>query len=336
MVAAIEEFADGRAAFFTADGNDNWWHKLGTDTGRALTVEEALDIAILNWEVSLEPVYTQVLIETPDATYPKWLPVPDQFATVRNHPLLGVQPLAVVGNKYRVIQNSAAFQVLNDIVEEGGAHFETAGSIYDGRQVFMTLRLPEHTAFQGKDDIKLYLLAWNSHDGCSAFTLAVTPVRVVCKNTLDLAIGAAKRKFHIRHTASAKERIEEARTALDLTFKYSNALAEDIDKMLDTVYTEEMFQQLVKQLLPDMPGDAKDFVKNNRAEEQAEMRRLWNAPTQDGIRDTAWGALNTVIEWSDFFGPIRAKDKDTARAIKVITGNAAPLKQRAYDLLKAA
>jgi len=219
-------------------------------------------------------------------------------------------------------------------VDMSGAHFETAGSILGGKRVFVTMKVPNHMTFaSGQEQVDLYLLAWNSHDGSSAFTLAITPVRVVCKNTLDYAMAAARRKFLVRHTVSATERIEEARRALDLTFNYEKALAEDIDRMLDKVYTEEQFASLVEQLLPDLPEDAEEFAKANREEAQGSMAALWYSPTQDGIRDTAWGAMSTVVEWADFYSPARSKDRDTARAFKVLTGSTAPIKQKAYTII---
>jgi phage/plasmid-like protein (TIGR03299 family) len=283
MTAEIEEFGDGRAAFFGST-DENWWHKLGTITRRCLTAEEALQTAFLNWDVTLEPAYAMY---TPEPNLDKWLPIPGTFATVRNHPILGRQAMASVGSKYTVIQNAKAFQVLNDIVGMSGATFETAGSLFNGRLVFMTMLMPDHMQYKGKDCIKSYLLARNSHDGSSNMTIAIVRVRVVCNNTLEMAMGSALTTYKVRHTESAEDRLKVAREALDLTFKAEGALAEDIDRMLNTVYTEEQFKQvLVPQLIPNAPKDAKEFIAVRQAEQQAILRGLWNRSTQDGIRGT--------------------------------------------------
>src|SRR6185295_68113 len=152
------------------------------------------------------------------------VPVTDHFATVRTHPDTG-QPdvLGVVGAGYTVVQNEQHCELLNLLVDEAGAHFETAGSLRGGRETFVTMKLPQSITLagtQGSDDIELYLAAMSSHDGTAAWRVIVTPVRIVCANTQRLALRNARASYAIRHTRTAKGKIAQARQALGIVWRY--------------------------------------------------------------------------------------------------------------------
>ena len=138
MAHQIEQYTDGTAGFVTA--RQHAWHRLGTVLPDAFTAEQAMNHAKLGgWNVRTEPLTTTVVGDDGVTI----LDVPDHFATVRTHPLTG-QPevLGVVGAKYRPIQNEQHADLLNLLVDESGAHFETAGSLRGGRQVFLTMKIP--------------------------------------------------------------------------------------------------------------------------------------------------------------------------------------------------
>src|SRR4029079_11271959 len=142
------------------------------------------------------------------------LPITDHFATARTHPVSGKPDvLGVVGSGYTVVQNEEHCELLNLLVDEAGAPFETADSLRGGRETFVTMKLPQSITLQGSngaDDIELYLAAMSSHDGTAAWRVIVTPVRIVCANTQRLALRQARATYAIRHTRSAKGRIAEA------------------------------------------------------------------------------------------------------------------------------
>jgi len=330
MSAEIETFADGRAAFMSA--RTPAWHKLGTVTEEAQTASDALRIACLNdWDVSCFPVYAYIE-EDEDKNV---MPIEGKYATCRISPETHErQPIDVVGSRYTPIQNEEAFALLDDIVAESGAHFETAGSLYGGRQVFVSMKLPRYIEYgDGSDTIDLYLLAWNSHDGSSSMKLAVTPMRVVCANTLRVGLRQAKSSFSIRHTNSANRRLTEARNALGLTFKYADAMEDEINKMLAATFTEAQYRAVVEKMVPTAGDDASDIQERRVDEQRASLRALWNDENQDSIRDTAWGAYNAVAEWVDWYSPARG-DTDTARALRVLNGQADRAKNDAYKVIR--
>jgi phage/plasmid-like protein (TIGR03299 family) len=331
MAHQIEQFTNGQSAFFTA--REPAWHKLGTVTPGALSAQEALDTALLaGWNVRTEPL---VAISTEAESL---LPVPDRRLVIRNNPVSGtVDPLGVVGTTYRPIQNEEAFRFLDNLVDASGAHFETAGSLLGGRQVFVSLKLPEGLQVGGQDRVDLYLLVSNTHDGTGSFRCDLTPVRVVCANTLRVGLHNAARSWKVRHTNGATSRIDEARRTLDLGFAYRDEWAAQMDKLVCEQLSTADFGGFVEKLLP-VDDDATTRTRNRVQDQRNAITALYHhAPTNDGVRGTKWGALNAVAEYADWAHPVRGgDDHDVVRARRVVNSEntvQGGLKDRAYDLL---
>lgn len=302
----IEVFANGEAAF--ASAREVAWHRLGTVTEDAMTAEEAAKTALLSgWDVRLMPV--QVSHEGLGN-----IRVPGRMATVRTHPITELpDPLGVVGDRYQVIQNEDAFAVLDGIVDEGGAHFETAGSLAGGRKVFMSMKMPNGIQIAGQDAHDVYLLAYNSHDGSSAFTLAVTPVRVVCQNTLTMGLRAAKQTWTLRHTSSVQGRIAEARESLKLTFNYMDEFSKELNAMLDEPMSHTEFKGVAEELVPVNVDSARGWRDRSR-QNQSTLRQLFaKAETNEFGRGTKYAAYNAITEYADWYMPLRGQDPDGLR-----------------------
>ena len=336
MAHRLEEFADGTSAFFSA--REVAWHKLGTVTEGALTAEDALKTAQLDWEVikSDDPVSTMVPMYGNSAMEQgsmEEITYADKFMTYRYHPKTKkAQALGVVGNRYTPVQNLQAFSFLNAVADESGAVFETAGSIDNGKKVFMTMKMPEGLQIGGVDAIDLYLMAWNTHDGTSSFNVLVTPIRVVCQNTLTAAIHDAKSTFTLRHTPNVDSKIQVARETLKLTWKYTESFEELANNLLSQKMSDKEFYSLVENVFPI------DDPESPRAVTMAETARgtlngLWKAPTQANISGTKWAAYNAFTEYSDWAKPVRDKNPDTARAIRIVTGAGDNFKNKILNLL---
>ncbi|MBA4188257.1 MAG: hypothetical protein C0467_09655, partial [Planctomycetaceae bacterium] len=165
----------GNAAVFTVGQPP--WHRLGVTVAEAQTSEEAIKLAGLNWGVEQWSVVARHAgLERA---------VTGRVANVRSD--TGAV-LGVVSNGYRVFQNKSAFDFFDAMVQEKLAIFETAGSLKGGRQVWMLARLPKTLRAAGEDEIRPYVLLTNSHDGCRALRMIPTTIRVVCANTLNLAL----------------------------------------------------------------------------------------------------------------------------------------------------
>ena len=138
MAHQLETWSDGSASFVSA--RQHAWHRLGTVLPAEFDAAQAMNHARLGgWNVRKEALQTTVLTGDGVTT----LQVPEQFATVRTNPVTGrPDVLGVVGRGYTPIQNEAHAALLDALVDESGAHFETAGSLRCGRQVFLTMKLP--------------------------------------------------------------------------------------------------------------------------------------------------------------------------------------------------
>lgn len=325
MAHEIDELAPGihAAAFARKDA----WHKLGTTLTSEMTAAGALRHAHLaDWNVRKVPMTLQDLRDDGVTT----LDVPDRWATVRTNPVTGnTEYLGVVGGHYRPIQNEAHVDLLDALVDESGAHFDTAGSLRKGREVFVSMKMPEHLMIGGADRIDLNLVALNSHDGSSSFRFLVTPIRVVCANTQAAAIRSAKASFSIRHTANAGHHLQEAREALGLTFRYVEAFAAAGEAMLARTMRPSQFDRYAAHLF----GVDDTDKPSKSAQQHAEaLGALWrDSDTLEGIRQTRWGAYQAVTEYLDHYAPTKGSDAATARAVRTLTSHAAnQIKERAF------
>ena len=212
------EFVNGQASFYSL--REPAWHGLGTVVNEEHTTSEVMDIAHLSgWDVRLEDVYL------PD-TYTS---TKNAFMVVRNHPEDGhPDVLAIVGERYKTVQNEELFQFADNLLD--GARWETAGSIKQGRVVFGSLALERETVLDPSgvaDKVNTYLLVNTSHDGSVSVQASITPVRVVCQNTLNVALSGVKQSFKMRHTQSLDGRVAVAREALGL----ANTYLDEFDKL---------------------------------------------------------------------------------------------------------
>lgn len=325
----IETHGDQAAAIFA---REDAWHRLGTTVADAFTAEDAMTLGHLGgWDVRKVPLTaTEITAGGVDV-----VEVPDNFATVRTNPFTG-QPeaLGVVGSKYRPIQNEEHADVLNTLVDESGAVFETAGSLRGGRQVFVTMKLPHHVKVAGVDDVEVNLAALNSHDGSQAFRLLVTPTRIVCANTQAAALRDARASYAIRHTSSATSRIQAAREALGMTTAYVEAFEVEAERMIQQTMTDAEFHRLTVDLFGD-PAEAETKRATTTMRDRADtLTSLWaDASTQQNIRGTRWAGLQAVVEYVDHFAPVRGRDKATSRAERVLTSaDVERVKSQAWEL----
>jgi phage/plasmid-like protein (TIGR03299 family) len=343
MPAGLEASADGTQVAF-ASSNADAWHRLGTDAKGAMTAQQALELAHLdNWDVRKVPVFGKVPTgDGPDDF--TWVQIPQKFGIVRNDPFEPgmMNGLGTVGRYYEPVQNEDQADLLNTLVSESGAHFETAGSLDDGKRVFISMKLPSSILFDGlpvDESTELYLIALDSKDGSTSFQFVVSPIRPVCSNTVAAALANAKSRFRARHTkGSAKAHVLEARRILGLTFQYVEALDIELEKLVGQDYTDQQFQRLTASLYPTPKGvDPESAKATNMAAHRDSLRSIWdNSPTLTNIRGTRWGAYNAVTEYVDHYNPMRGakgRDPEVSRALQVVSGFADKTKERAFALL---
>jgi phage/plasmid-like protein (TIGR03299 family) len=213
----------GKHSFFSV--KEKAWHNLGQIVQDYPTSKEALQFAGLDYTVAKRKLFTfdsenEAANEDIEIKIPE-IAVPNYFATIRtdNETVLGV-----VGKDYEVVQNIDAFSFFDAIVGGDGIQYETAGALGKGERIFITAKLPNYIKVGNDDLIEQYLFLTTSHDGGGSITAAFTPVRIVCNNTLNAALRNHSNAFKIRHTANAKERLEEAHKLMGITNQLSNEL----------------------------------------------------------------------------------------------------------------
>jgi phage/plasmid-like protein (TIGR03299 family) len=240
-----------------------------------MTAAEVIDTARLSgWNVRTIPVAGRET--TGDATtgpVQNLIDAPDKAMTVRTNPVTkATDYLGVVGLGYTPVQNEACAELLDLLVDASGAHFETAGSLRGGRQVFITLKLPEGIRIAGVDDLDLHLAVSTSHDGSMALRVDATPVRVVCANTQRLALKRSVGHFTFRHTTNVKAKIQQARQAIGITYAYQDAFAAEAERMLDTALALDGFRAVCEELWPTPPADASVRTRNNHTRRARSLR----------------------------------------------------------------
>lgn len=293
MAHALESGANGEVAF--ASLREPAWHGLGTVFESEVTTSEMLRLAHLdNWNVRLESVSNLV----PDYNF-----VTDSFMVVRDNPFESGQRdvLATVGQRYKVVQNDDLFAFGDNLLD--GARWETAGSIKDGRVVFGSLALERETVLDPNgvaDVVKSYLLVHTSHDGSTAVQASVTPTRVVCQNTLNMALRGVKQTYKIRHTQTVDGKIAAAREALGLAHAYMDEFDILAQSMIQTEITKATFDKIVAAAYPRPEKDAKGAV-SKWANKVDQIEDIWTSDTTNMIATTAWGAYNAMTERLDWF-----------------------------------
>jgi len=290
------------------------WHGLGTVFTEEKTTAEMLDSANLsNWNVRLEDLEIPTHLSS-DKSY--------QYV-IRTNPFDNTQTdvLGVVGQRYVPLQNEDLFS-FGDNILDGGGRWETAGSLRGGRVVFGSLALERETILDPTgvaDKVKTYLLINTSHDGSIAIQASITPVRVVCANTLNLALSRTNRKngvkqsFKIRHTQTAEGKIAVAREALGLANKYMDEFDKMAHAMIQKEVNAKQFNDIILTAYPKPEKDSKGAVK--KWENKIDViNDIYTGQFNGMIAGTAWGAFNALTERLDWYRSARGGSNESILA----------------------
>lgn len=289
------------------------WHGLG------VVVKEALRLAGLDWNVVQEPIYT-----------PFREKIEGFKANVRDSDR---KVLGVVSDRYKVIQNVEAFSFTDELLGQG-VRYETAGSLSGGKRVWLLARLPREYIIAG-ERISPYLVFSNTHDGSGSVKVAVTPVRVVCNNTLNLALETAQRSFSMVHTGNISDKITEARDTLFKAESYMDRLGAEFEQLHQQKVTDAEVQKYIELLIPLESNATRTQEKNvNRLREDLAMR-YYDAPDLQKVGKNAYRFINAVSDFATHAEPLRRTANYSENLFsRTVDGN--PLIDRAYQLVKSA
>lgn len=295
------------------------WHGLGVRVNEAPASRAALTLAGLDWSVIQEPVYTETgeLVE-------------GYRANIRD---ADRKVLGVVTDRYKVIQNREAFAFTDALLGEG-VRYETAGSLQGGRKVWLLAHMPHEYIITG-ERISPYLLFSNTHDGSGAIKVALTPVRVVCNNTLNLALSTAKRSWSMIHTGDIRSKMKEARDTLFMAEQYMDSLGKEFESLRMKKLSDKAVMDYIEILLP-LEDDATPIQRKNIGRLREDMKhRYFDAPDLKDLGKNAYRFVNAVSDFATHAEPLRrtANYKENLFA-RTVEGN--PLIDRAYQLVSAA
>jgi phage/plasmid-like protein (TIGR03299 family) len=318
------------------------WHGLGAVLeSYPSSIDEALEKSGLGWKVT----HGDVLV----VTAPEWI---DDFATL--HPAQTIPAkgwkanlradtgavLGIVSREYEVVDNRDAFAFLDALIGSD-MHFETAGSLWGGRRVWVLARLPEYIELGG-DPSAMYVYVANSHDGSMAVTAAATPIRVVCANTLGAALRraesgpGAQRTFRLRHTGNLQAKLAEARQVLAMTIDYQAQFKALADRLAREPITPARLERSVLAHLWVADENAGPVAKRNREHTIATVLDLFAGrgiagDTTGNSPRSKWVAWNAIAEHLDHGRRYTARTNQVQRSFEDTS-----LKQRALDLVIAA
>jgi phage/plasmid-like protein (TIGR03299 family) len=271
------------------------WHGLGTRLAGPATAKEAIQAAHLDWQVRKLPLCAvDGLLH---------LPVKDKFGVARDGSL---DVLGVVGRDYTPVQNREAFAFFDPIVGKNAAIYHTAGALGKGERVWILAKLPDSIRVVGDDITERFLLLTNSHDGKSSLQVKFTPVRVVCQNTLTLALnqGGGNGGIKLAHQTDIHRRLQEAERMLGIVRYQFDTLAETFREMVRVPMDSERLKQYLRHVFPasaEAEDDA-DCVLSPVSRDRAWSEYFFDQGAGNrmaGVKGTLWAAYNGVTEWLD-------------------------------------
>ena len=301
MSHLLEQYGD-MASF--ASLREPAWHGLGTILTDEVTTSQMLAAAHLaNWNVRCEE------IDLPGRSHREF------YAVTRTNPFDGeADVLGVVGERYKVVQNEDLFSFADNLLD--GGRWETAGSIKNGTVVFGSLALDREIVLDpsgATDKINTYMLVHTSHDGSLAVQASITPVRVVCQNTLNMALSGVKQSYKVRHTQTVDGKVQAAREALGIAHKYLDAFDVEARELFEQSITDQQFFDIITKVYPKPEADTKGSM--TKWENKIDvLNDIYFGDTCANINGTAWGAYNALTERLDWYRNPRGGNAESVLA----------------------
>ena len=263
------------------------WHGLGTEVSEAPTSADALRLAGLDWEVLQKNI--QVCGGSKIDNYK---------ANIRS---TDGAVLGVVSDSYKIVQNADAFSFTDELIG-GDVRYETAGSLRGGKKIWLLAKMPERKI--AGDAVEPYLCFSNTHDGTGAIRVCMTPIRVVCNNTLNLALNTAKRQWSARHMGNIEQKMQEARMCLQLADAYMDGLGDYADKLANKTINDEELDKILNEMFPVEENDSERKKTMAKKAKDEFMVCYWR-PDIAQFLNTAWGVVNAMSDMVSHSEPLR-------------------------------
>jgi phage/plasmid-like protein (TIGR03299 family) len=299
------------------------WHGLGNK----LTTLQPIDVwkrqAGMDWTIEESEVRYITGSQTVGAIHS----FPEQKVLYRSDTK---RPLAVVSKRFQVVQPEEVLEFYRDLTEDAGFELETAGVLREGRKFWALARTGQSTTLKGKDQVNGYLLLATACDGSLATTAQFTSVRVVCNNTLQIALGDNRGAVKVPHRSAFDA--EAVKQQLGIMVAPWARFVTQMKNLVACPVDPDSVEGLLRRVLvyPGQPGKAP--VVNEQAVRS--VRALYDGGGRGAqlasSRGTAWGLLNSVTEYVDHHRRARSDDH---RREAAWFGQGATFKQRTWDEL---
>jgi phage/plasmid-like protein (TIGR03299 family) len=297
------------------------WHGLG----KKLQAQQPIDVwktqAGMDWQIEA----SDVRYLTGNANVGVIRAYPEQKVLYRSDTKA---PLAVVSKRFQVVQPGEILEFYRDLTEIGGFELETAGVLREGRKFWALARTGQSVSLKGRDRVDGYLLLATACDGTLATTAQFTSVRVVCNNTLQVALGNARGAIKVPHRRQFDP--EAVKRQLGITVAAWDGFVERMKALVDRPLDPDSVEGLLRRVLTYAGQDGKAPVVNEQA--VANVRALYEGGGRGALltssRGTAWGLLNGITEYIDHHRRARSDDH---RRDAAWFGQGAQIKQRAWD-----
>lgn len=271
------------------------WHGLGHIVDEAPNAAAAIKLAGLDWQVKSKQVFHHVENMGSNGGFKR---SEGYQALVRED---NNQTLSIMKDSYHPLQNKDAFNFFNPFIDSGLASFETAGSLKDGRIVWILAALNKAPIDIGSGDIvHKHLLLSNSHDGSMAVRVGFTPVRVVCNNTLSMSHGHQDSKLlRVRHTATVNQRLDDIQGIINAVDAKFEATAEKYKALSKTTINKKDLEKYID-IIFELRPEGTEREKSRAIKMRETITRLFeNGAGQHlkSARGNYWGAYNAVTEY---------------------------------------
>jgi len=281
------------------------WHKLGMPVPKGVTAEEMIHAAGLDWEVQLRPARgAREINRKKEFSRYEVVRVP-RPNTKEEEVLLGV-----VSRRYQPLQNVEAFGFFNPIVGDGKAYFETAGALGEGERIWVMAKMPKAMEIVRGDECFKYLLLSNTHSGDGSVIVKFTTVRVVCQNTLMLAMEDGQKAYRVRHSKQMQFKLEELADFLAITQEVFQKAEEMFKRLAKVQMIDDRLDHYFEAVFPRTPAQKKKGETPARWEHVREVFETQKDLQLPGVRGTLWGAYNAITRFEDYKQPQQEEQPD--------------------------
>lgn len=270
------------------------WHGIGKILDTPPTSDDAILQAGLGWSIDKTPIHL-----------PNGSVIPDHYANVRSDTQ---ESLGIVTGRYSIVQNREAFTFMDTLIASGDVRYETAGSLRNGRTIWAQARLEDSNRFNLLGDRTVpYIFLANTHDGTGSVRVMVTPVRIVCNNTLNLATKQAQRSWSATHVGAIQAKMKEAERTLSNVEDYLTSLEEQAELLSQVKLSNDKILDILNAVLPH-DSKASERVNRTLAAKREGIANALTAPDIRKFQGTGWALVNATTDFLQHSEAMRMTD----------------------------